>query len=97
MTEATPSPLRMLTRSTFGVPRRALLNPDLMEALRASMPDCDACREIERMVDSTSEGGEYVEAASFRGMSVSRLDAHFRAHWKRDYELVIITGTRGGT
>jgi hypothetical protein len=86
----------MLTRSTFGVPSRALLNRELMAALRTSMPDCDACRDIEKMIESTSEGGEYVEAASFRGMSVSKLDAHFRAHWSRDYELVIIAGARGG-
>lgn len=96
MSASTSPPLRMLTRSTFGVPSRALLNPGLMAALRTSMPDCDACREIEMMVESTSEGGEYVESASFRGMSVSKLDAHFRAHWKQDYELVIIPGTRGG-
>lgn len=94
MKSETPATLRMVTRSTFGVPSRALLNRDLMDALRTSMPGCETCRDIEKSVDSTSEGGEYVEAASFRGMSVAKIDAHFRAHWKREYECVAIPGAR---
>ena len=94
MSDEAPAPFRMLTRSTFGVPPQALLNKDLMGALRTSTRDCDTCRDIEKEIEATPEGGEYRESAGFRGMSVSKLDAHFRFHWKRAYELVIITGAR---
>jgi hypothetical protein len=90
-----PASLRMLTRRMFGAPRNALLNRDLMAALRNSMPGCDTCRDIEKDVESTSKGGEYVESAGFQGRSVQTLDAHFRAHWKDAYELVEIPGSGG--
>lgn len=86
--------LRMITRPVFGVPRDALLNRDLMAALKGSMPACESCRDIETYISETAEGGEYVDSASFPGMSVMKLDAHFRSHWSADYELVLIPGRR---
>lgn len=82
--------LRMVARRSFGVPARALLNKDLMSALKSSGEGCERCRDIEKDVDPTHEGGEYVESASFPGTSVHKLDAHFRTHWKETYEFVLI-------
>ncbi len=84
--------LRMLTRSGFGAPRDALLNRELMRALQASMPGCETCRDIAKDVETTAEGGEYRELAGFPGMSVMKLDAHFKAHWGAGYELVLLPG-----
>jgi len=39
------------------------------------------------------DGGEYVEAASFPGRTIRTIDAHFKAHWKEDYELVHLSST----
>jgi hypothetical protein len=78
----------MVTRSRFGFSKKAQLNPELVGALAASAPGCDFCIEIQKDLLATPEGGEYVEAASFPGRTVQKLDAHFKSHWKTDYELV---------
>lgn len=88
--------LQMLTRNRFGISNRARLNPALVEALRASGGDCETCRDIEKEVDSIPDGGEFVEAASFPGKTVQKLDAHFKSHWKAEYELVDLSGRRAG-
>jgi hypothetical protein len=72
----------------FGRSSMARLNPALMDALQASGPECEICRVIEREVDPNSEGGEYAEAAGFPGLTVQKLDAHFKFHWKDDYQFV---------
>lgn len=84
--------LVMEIRSVFGHSRRARLNPALVEALRAAGGDCETCRDIAKEVDPVGEGGEYVEAASFPGKTVQKLDAHFRSHWKDGYALVDLGG-----
>lgn len=80
--------LQMVTRRIFGFSNGARLNPALMEALQASVLHCDVCREIQKEVDAVSEGGDYVEAAGFPGKTVQKLSAHFKAHWKDDFELI---------
>jgi len=87
--------LQMVTHRVFGLSNKARLNPALLDALRASMPACEFCRDIEKEVDPVADGGEYVEAPSFPGKTVQKLDAHFKFHWKGDYELVELTGTTG--
>lgn len=86
--------LKMETRRKFGFSNRATLNGALLEALRASMPQCDTCRDIAQDVDTHPEGGEWVEAAAFPGRTVQKLDAHFKFHWKDRYELVDLSGRR---
>jgi len=76
--------LQMTSRRKFGLSNRAQLSPALRAALQASGPSCETCREIEKDLD----GGEYVEAASFPGKTIQKLDAHFKAHWNSDYELI---------
>ena len=79
---------QMVTRRLFGFSNSARLNPALMEALHASIINCDVCREIVKEVDPISEGGDYVESTGFPGKTVQKLGAHFKAHWKDDFELV---------
>jgi len=88
--------LQMTTRARFGYSRTANLNRALVDALLASTSGCETCRDIEKDVDSKPDGGEYVEAAGFPGKTVQKLDAHFKSHWKDEYELVDLTGWRGG-
>ena len=78
----------MTTRRRFGLSNRARLSRPLMDALQASGPSCETCREIEKDVDVVPEGGEYVEAASFPGKTIQKLDAHFKSHWNSEYEMV---------
>lgn len=80
--------LQMVTRRRFGFSNGARLNQALLDALKASMPGCETCREIEKEIQADDEGGDYVEAPSFPGKTVQKLDAHFKYHWKSDYELV---------
>jgi len=80
--------LQMATRSRFGSSNKARLNPALVEALHASMGNCDLCREIQKEVDPVPEGGEYVEAAGFPGTTIQKLSAHFKSHWKDDFEFI---------
>ena len=87
--------LQMTTRARFGCSNTAKLNRALVDALLASTSGCETCRDIEKEVDSRPDGGEYVEAASFPGKTIPKLDAHFKSHWKDDYELVDLTGRRG--
>lgn len=86
--------LIMTTRRRFGISNRALLNPALVEAIHGSVASCEVCREIEKDLDAIPDGGEFVEAASFPGKTVLKLDAHFRAHWKDEYEMVDVSGRR---
>ena len=88
-----PAPLRMLARRQFGRARRARLNRDLVDAVAASAATCDACREIHADLEKDPEGGEYVEAASFPGATIDKIDAHFRAHWRDAYALETGPGT----
>lgn len=84
----TAKKMQMLTRTRFGGTNKAQLNRELLGALAASVPGCDMCVEIQKDVMVNPEGGEYVEAASFPGRTVQKLDAHFRTHWKEEYELI---------
>lgn len=87
--------LRMSTRRGFGASsKRARLNRELTDAVSASATSCDTCRQIHADLDTDSDGGDFVEAASFPGATIDRLDAHFRAHWKDGYELA--TGDDAG-
>jgi len=86
--------LKMMTRRLFGFSNRAKLNPALVDALKASMPVCETCREIEKEIDSIPEGAEFVECASFPGKTVQKLDAHFKFHWKAEYELLDLSGRK---
>jgi len=87
--------LQMVTRRVFGFSNKAQLNQALVDALRASAPGCETCRDIDKEVEAIPDGGEYVEAASFPGKTVQKLDAHFKFHWKTDYALVDLSGRRG--
>jgi hypothetical protein len=87
--------LQMITRRVFGFSNKAQLNQALVDALRASAPACETCRDIDKEVEAVPEGGEYVEAASFPGKTVQKLDAHFKYHWKGDYALVDLSGRKG--
>ena len=80
--------LQMTTSTRFGFSNKAQLNPPLLAALAASGPGCPMCGVIEKDVLATPDGGEYVEAASFPGRTVRKLDAHFRTHWKEEYEFI---------
>src|SRR4051812_30743080 len=73
--------LTMSTVSRFGFASKAQLNPALLAALADSAPHCDLCGEIQKDVLANADGGEYVEAASFPGRTVQKLDAHFKGHW----------------
>jgi hypothetical protein len=88
--------LQMVTHRLFGFSNKARLNVALVDALHASGPGCETCRDIEKEVDSVPDGGEYIEAASFPGKTVQKLDAHFKSHWKEDYELVDLSGRKAG-
>jgi len=80
--------LQMATRSRFGFSKKAQLNPALIAALAISAPQCEACVEIQKDILLNPEGAEFLEAASFPGRTVQKLDAHFRSHWKEEYGLV---------
>lgn len=80
--------LQMATRTRFGFSKKAQLNPALVGALAVSAPACEACVEIQKDILPNDEGAEFVEAASFPGRTVQKLDAHFRSHWKDEYGLV---------
>ena len=82
------SKLQMTSVRRFGRSNMAQLNPALMNALQASGPGCETCRDIAREVDSNHAGGEYIETAGFPGKTVEKLDAHFKFHWKDDYQFV---------
>ena len=86
----------MTTRRVFGFSNRAQLNRALVDALRASVSGCETCRDIEKEVEPLSDGAEYVEAASFPGKTIQKLNAHFKFHWKDEYELVDLAGRREG-
>jgi hypothetical protein len=86
--------LQMITRKQFGFSNKAQLNQALIDALAASMPGCETCREIEKEIQSNPEGGEYMEAPSFPGKTVQKLDAHFKYHWKDTYELIDLANGR---
>jgi len=86
--------LQMVMQTRFGGTNKAQLNRALLGALAASVPGCGTCVEIQKDVVVNPEGGEYVEAASFPGRTVQRLDAHFKSHWKNDYELVDLPVTQ---
>lgn len=81
-------PLRMSTRRRFGFSNRAQLNPALLVALAESGAHCETCREIERDIERQPEGGEYVESPGFPGRTIRVLHAHFKFHWKEEYELI---------
>jgi hypothetical protein len=85
----------MATRSRFGFSNKAHLNLALLGALAASGAGCEFCAEIHRDVLVNQEGGEYVEAASFPGRTLRTIDAHFKAHWKDNYQLVDLSRTDG--
>jgi hypothetical protein len=91
----TAARLQMTTRARFGYSNTAKLNRALVDALQASTSGCEICRDIQKDVDSHPDGGEYVEAASFPGKTIQKLDAHFKSHWNAEYELVDLTGRKG--
>ena len=86
--------LQMTTKRRFGRSNVAWLNLPLVDALRASGPGCETCQDIAREIDPLPEGGEYVEAASFPGMTVQKLDAHFKSHWRDDYLFVDLSAIK---
>jgi len=88
------APMRMTTRARFGVSNSAKLNRALLDALQASTTSCETCRTILKEVDFQSDGGEYVETAGFPGSTIPKLSAHFKSHWKIDYELVDVSGRK---
>lgn len=79
---------QMVTCRQFGFSNGAKLNPALVDAIKASMPACETCRGIEKEIEMTAEGAEYLESPGFPGWNISKLDAHFKSHWKDAYELV---------
>lgn len=83
-----PVSLLMRTRRRFGFSNRARLNRELVEAVVASAATCDACRDVVRDLQVDPEGGDYVEAPSFPGATIDRLDAHFKFHWDAGYQLL---------
>lgn len=85
---------QMTTRRRFGFSNRAQLNLPLTEALRAAAAACEICREIGKETDPIPEGSEFVESGSFPGRTVQKLDAHFKSHWKAEYELVDLSGRK---
>jgi len=84
----TSAKLRMVTRRKFGFSNGAQLNRALVDAVKASMRGCETCREIDKEIEPTAEGAEYLETPTFPGQTVQKIDAHFKYHWKGDYELV---------
>ena len=89
--------LQMMTRTVFGFSNKARLNRSLFDAVRASGSVCETCRDIEKEVEVFPDGAEFTEAASFPGKTVRKLDAHFKFHWKEDYELLNLSGREGST
>ena len=87
--------LRMETRRIFGFSNKARLNAALVAALRESESRCETCQDIAREIDSTVSGGEYAESPGFPGKTIQKLDAHFKFHWKDEYELVELSGRKG--
>ena len=81
-------PLQMVAPGRFGFSGKARLNRALVDALSISKKMCEMCGDIENDLSLSPEGGEYVESASFRGRNVQKLDAHFKSHWKDQYELL---------
>jgi hypothetical protein len=61
------APLLMHTRRGFGSSNRARLNRGLLDAVAASAPACEICRDILRDVEPDAEGADYVEAPAFPG------------------------------
>lgn len=88
--------LQLITRGAFGFPGRAQLNGALMEALAAWTVECETCRLIGTDTEANAEGGEYAPSPSFPGMTIQRLDAHFKSHGKGEYGLVDRSGRRPG-
>ena len=80
--------LQLTAQRRPGRSNMARLNPPLVTALHASGAGCELCRDIEKEIDAIPEGGEFVEAASFPGTTIQKLDAHFKAHWKDEYRFV---------
>ena len=78
----------MTTVQRFGWSNKARLNPALMEALHVSVGNCDVCREISKEIDAVPEGGDYVEAAGFPGKTIWSVSAHFKSHWKDEFEML---------
>jgi hypothetical protein len=91
------APLQMTTRARFGISNTAKLNRALVDALLASTSGCEICREIQKDIDANPDGGEYVETAGFPGRTIPKLDAHFKSHWNKEYELVDLTGRKGSS
>lgn len=86
--------MQMVTRSLFGFSNKSRLNRALVDAIEASMGGCETCGQIHQEIETGPEGGEFVEAASFPGKTVQKLDAHFKYHWKDEYELVDLVNRR---
>ena len=84
----------MVTSQQFGFSNRAQLNQALVDAIDRSTPACETCRDIRKEIEALPEGGEYTESPSFPGKTVQKLDAHFKSHWKGDYELVDRSGAK---
>jgi len=89
-----PAMMQMRTARLFGFSNRETLNPPLLVALRASAPACETCRDIDKELDANPEGAEFVECGSFPGKTVQKLDAHFKAHWKAEYEWTDLSGLK---
>jgi hypothetical protein len=90
--EPAPTSLKMTTRRRFGAGSLARLNRELFAALKESAPGCETCRDIAKDLEPDSDGADFVEAPSFPGATVDRMDAHFRYHWKDAYERVDTNG-----
>jgi hypothetical protein len=85
---------QMVTRRLFGFSNRAQLNRPLTDAVQAEGSVCETCREIVTEVDALPDGAEFVESGSFPGRTVQKLSAHFKSHWKDEYELVDLAGRK---
>ena len=81
-----PATLLMRARRQFGAANRARLNRELVDAVIASAASRETCGDIKADLETDAEGGDFVEATSFPGSTIDRLNAHFRFHWKDDYE-----------
>ena len=79
---------QMTAQGRFGMARSARLNRELVDAVHLSQETCETCREIEKDFDSTPDGADFVESYSFPSGTVAKLDAHFKSHWKAEYELI---------
>ena len=80
--------LQMTAQGRFGQARSARLNRELIDAFRLTCATCEACRDIDKDLDATAEGADFLESASFPSNTVGKLDAHFKSHWKDAYELI---------